>query len=588
MASASSGLTPFTIPARDVRLAAIEGGDPVQPTIVFVHGYPDTKEVWHDVLSRLAGRFHVVAYDVRGAGGSTRPKRTADYDLDRLTDDVIAVLDAVSPDRPAHLVGHDWGSIQGWEFATTPRLDGRLASFTSISGPSLDHVGVWIQERARRPTPATLGAVLGQAARSWYIGAFRTPLLPELAWRTVIGRRYGKLLQRAEGIESSGSHPAPTLVDDGVHGINLYRRNVGRRLRRPRPDAVAHVPVQLIVPSRDPFISTRLFEDLPRWAPVLRRRTVDSGHWAPRSQPDALARWIGEFVDDVEGGAVPELHASRSGDERPFAGRLVLVTGAGSGIGRATAISFAEAGGEVLVVDIDPAAAARTVELVELVGGVAHALTADVSDLDAMEHLAKTVAEDHGVVDILVNNAGIGIAGGFLETSVDEWRRTLDINLWGVIHGCRLFGRQMVERGQGGHIVNVASAAGIQPSKDLTAYSTSKAAVLMLSECLRADFAGAGVGVSAICPGFVNTNITRTTRFAGRSDEDNVRLRARTTAMYRRRDFPPERVADEVLRAVRDNAPVVPVALEAKLAVFAARFAPRARRLLARAGGVPN
>src|SRR5205807_1581090 len=119
---------------------------------------------------------------------------------------------------------------------------------------------------------------------------------------------------------------------------------------------------------------------------------------------------------------------------------------------------------------------------------------------EAMEQLAKAVFEDHGVVDVLVNNAGIGLAGAFLDTTVEDWRRVLDVNLWGVIHGCRLFGRQMVERGQGGHIVNVASAAGIQPSKGLPAYSTSKAAVLMLSECLRADSAGAGIGVSAIRP----------------------------------------------------------------------------------------
>jgi NAD(P)-dependent dehydrogenase (short-subunit alcohol dehydrogenase family) len=345
--------------------------------------------------------------------------------------------------------------------------------------------------------------------------------------------------------------------------------------------------VQLVVPTRDPFVSPRLYEDLDRWVPVLRRRQIDAGHWVPRTEPDTLARWIGEFVDDVEGGDMAEAREGRDGD-RPFAGRLVLITGAGSGIGRATALSFAEAGAKVLAVDIDPAAAARTAELCELVGGVADGLTADVSDAEAMEHLAKTVADDHGVVDVLVNNAGIGLAGDFLDTTVDDWRKVLDVNLWGVIHGCRLFGRQMVERGQGGHIVNVASAAGIQPSKGLPAYSTSKAAVLMLSECLRADFDRAGIGVTAICPGFINTNITRTTRFVGQSAENDARMRARASDLYRRRGFGPERVAGEILRAVRENRAVVPVAPEAKLAVILARFAPRLRRLVARAGGLPT
>ena len=565
----------------DVELAAIEAGDDARPTVVLVHGYPDTKDVWADVIPRLAERFHVVAYDVRGAGQSTAPAGQADYDLDRLTDDALAILDSFSPERPAHLVGHDWGSIQGWEFATSPRLAGRLASYTTISGPSLDHVGMWIRDRLRHPTPARVRQLATQAMRSWYISAFQMPVLPDLAWRTVLPKRVPKALERLEGIDP---RPSPTLRDDGRHGMNLYRRNVGRRLRNPRTDAVAHVPVQLIVPTRDPFVSARLYDGLERWAPVLRRRHIDAGHWLPRTEPATLARWIAEFVDDVEGGDLPE--ARRTDDEegdRPFAGRLVLVTGAGSGIGRATSLSFAEAGARVLAVDIDPDAAARTAELAELVGGTAQALSADVSDSEAMERLAKTVAEDHGVVDVLVNNAGIGLAGGFLDTAVEDWRRVLDVNLWGVIHGCRVFGRQMVERGHGGHIVNVASAAGIQPSKGLPAYSTSKAAVLMLSECLRADFAGAGIGVTAVCPGFVNTNITRATRFVGHSDEDDARLRARASELYRRRDFRPEQVADEIVRAVRENRAVVPVAPEAKLAMVLARFAPRLRRRLARA-----
>jgi NAD(P)-dependent dehydrogenase (short-subunit alcohol dehydrogenase family)/pimeloyl-ACP methyl ester carboxylesterase len=573
-----------SIDAGAVRLAALEAGDRARPTVVLVHGYPDTKDVWADVVPRLAERFHVVAYDVRGAGGSTAPARTSAYDLDRLTDDVLAVLDEVSPGRPAHLVGHDWGSIQGWEFATSPRLVGRLASYTSISGPSLDHVGMWMRDRLRHPTPRHLRALAGQGLKSWYIGMFQTPVLPALAWRTVLPRRLPKVLARLEGVTA---RPAPTLASDGRHGMKLYKRNMPRRLRRPRPDAVAHVPVQLVVPTRDPFVSPRLYEDLDRWTPVLRRRQIDAGHWVPRTEPETLARWIGEFVDDVEGGDMPEAHGAAD-DGRAFAGRLVLVTGAGSGIGRATALSFAEGGATVLAVDIDPSAAARTAELVDLVGGVGHALSADVSDVEAMEHLAKTVAEDHGVVDVLVNNAGIGLAGDFLDTTVEDWRRVLDVNLWGVIHGCRLFGRQMVERGQGGHIVNVASAAGIQPSKGLPAYSTSKAAVLMLSECLRADFAGAGIGVTAVCPGFINTNITRTTRFVGQTAEDDARMRARASDLYRRRGFGPERVADEILRAVRENRAVVPVAPEAKLAVALARFAPRLRRFVARAGGLPT
>lgn len=212
-----------------------------------------------------------------------------------------------------------------------------------------------------------------------------------------------------------------------------------------------------------------------------------------------------------------------------FGGQLVLVTGAASGIGRATAFAFAEAGARVVAVDRDAEGAARTAEMARLIGApAAWGEVVDVSDEAAMEKLAARVATEYGIVDVLVNNAGIGLSGSFLETTSEEWKKVLDVNLWGVIHGCRIFGKQMADRGQGGHIVNTASAAAFQPSRALPAYSTSKAAVLMLSECLRAELAEKSIGVSAICPGIVNTNITATTRFAGADAAEEERLQKRT------------------------------------------------------------
>jgi NAD(P)-dependent dehydrogenase (short-subunit alcohol dehydrogenase family) len=266
-----------------------------------------------------------------------------------------------------------------------------------------------------------------------------------------------------------------------------------------------------------------------------------------------------------------------------FGGQLVLVTGAGSGIGRATAFAFAEAGARVVAVDRDAESAARTAEMARLIGAPeSWAETVDVSDEQAMEQLAEKVAGAYGVVDVLVNNAGIGLSGSFLDTTAEDWKKVLDVNLWGVIHGCRLFGRQMAERGQGGHIVNTASAAAYQPSKALPAYSTSKAAVLMLSECLRAELAGQGIGVSAICPGFVNTNITSTARFAGVDADEEKRRQKRTARLYGLRNYPPEKVADAILRAVVRNQAVVPVTPEARGFRLMSRLAPKALRAIAR------
>ncbi|MET9526645.1 SDR family oxidoreductase [Streptomyces coeruleorubidus] len=564
-----------------VELCVAEVGDPQRPTVVLVHGYPDSKEVWSEVAARLAEHFHVVAYDVRGHGRSTAPRPLrGGFTLEKLTDDFLAVADAVSPDRPVHLVGHDWGSVQAWEFTTVRRTEGRIASFTSVSGPSLDHFGHWINSRVRRPTPRRVGQLLGQGARSWYVYLLQTPVLPELAWRGPLGKRWPRVLERVEKVPR-GDYPTSSLPSDAAHGAWLYRDNVRSRLRRPRTDAYAHAPVQIVTPLEDRFLSERLHDGLEQWVPQLTRRTVQAGHWIPRTRPDQLASWIEEFVTSVESGRSPVMASGRHAER--FGGQLVLVTGAGSGIGRATALAFAQAGARVVAVDRNAEAAARTAESSRLAGAPeAWAETADVSDEQAMEKLAETVTTEYGVVDVLVNNAGIGLSGSFFDTTPEDWEKVLDVNLWGVIHGCRLFGRRMAERGQGGHIVNVASAAAYQPSRALPAYSTSKAAVLMLSECLRAELAGQGIGVTAVCPGFVNTAITSTAHFAGVDAGEEKRLQQRAARLYGLRNYPPEKVAAAIVRAVVRNDAVVPVTPEARSARWLSRFAPGALRGIAR------
>ncbi|MFH8374851.1 SDR family oxidoreductase [Streptomyces cyaneofuscatus] len=570
-----------------VELCVAELGDGDRPTVVLVHGYPDSKEVWSEVAVRLAEEWHVVLYDVRGHGRSTAPKPLrGGFTLEKLTDDFLAVIDAVSPDRPVHVVGHDWGSVQSWEFVTVGRTEGRIASFTSMSGPSLDHFGHWIKQRMTRPTPRRVGQLLGQGAKSWYVYMLHTPVLPELAWRGPLGKRWPGILQRLEKVPA-GDYPTASLPDDAAHGAWLYRDNVRARLGRPRADAYAHAPVQLITPTGDSFLSERLYDDLEQWVPRLVRRSLPAKHWVPRTRPDQLAAWIGEFAAAHEAGGqegtpVQQPAAQGRYAER-FGGQLVLVTGAASGIGRATAFAFAEAGARVVAVDLDAEGAGRTAELARLVGApAAWGEAVDVSDEAAMEKLAAKVAAEYGSVDVLVNNAGIGLSGSFLETTSEEWKRVLDVNLWGVIHGCRIFGKQMADRGQGGHIVNTASAAAFQPSRALPAYSTSKAAVLMLSECLRAELAEKSIGVSAICPGIVNTNITATSRFAGTDAEEEQRLRKRATRLYGRRNYPPEKVADAILDAVVRNRAVVPVTPEARGVRLLSRVSPGALRRLAR------
>jgi len=493
-----------------VELCVAELGEPGQPTVVLVHGYPDSKEVWAQVAAQLADRFHVVLYDVRGHGRSTAPRPLrGGFTLEKLTDDFLAVIDAVSPDRPVHLVGHDWGSVQSWEFATVARTEGRIASFTSMSGPSLDHFGHWINTRLRRPTPRRVGQLLGQGAKSWYVYALHTPVLPELAWRGPLGKVWPRVLERFERVPGDG-YPTSSLPTDAAHGAWLYRDNVRARLRRPRADAYAHAPVQLITPLGDAFLSERLYDELEQWVPRLTRRTLPARHWIPRSRPDQLASWIGEFVTANESGRTVTAPSGKYADR--FGGQLVLVTGAGSGIGRATAYAFAESGARVIAVDRDAEGAARTAEMSRLLGAPeAWAETVDVSDEQAMEKLADKVAAAYGVVDVLVNNAGIGLSGSFFDTTPEDWKKVLDVNLWGVIHGCHAFTPRFKEQ-RSGHFLNVASAAGFISVPGLAPYCVTKAAVVALSEALRIELAPHGVGVTVLCPTFFRTQIVESGR----------------------------------------------------------------------------
>ena len=568
-------------------MAVIETGESQRPTVVLVHGYPNTKELWRPLLPLLAERYRVVAYDVRGAGESSAPRGPAAYDFDRLGDDLRAVIDAIAPGERVHLIGHDWGGIQGWEFATSERFDGRLASFTTVAGPSLDQVSIAARERLTRRTPAQPLELARRARRSWYILATCTPGIPTLAWRgSRARRRWEFVLREVERIPRELALPQPTLGGDATHGANLYRRNIPRRLRRPRRDAVARVPVQLIVPSGDHFISPDYYELADRYAPSLKRRTIGTTHWAPLIQPELLARWISEFVDEVEaGGPVGSSRPwVRGGGVEQLRGRLALVTGAASGIGLATAAALEKRGVRLLLVDRDPGGLERAAASIPGSG----TFVCDVADERTMEQLADRVLKEHGVPDVVVNNAGIAVAGSFLDTGPDDWQRIVDINLMGVVRGCRLFGRAMIDRGQGGHLVNTASAAAFAPAKDLCAYATTKAAVLMLSECLRAELQPHDIGVTAVCPGFIATNITRTTRYVGRGETEQQRLAERITRSYERRNFTADRVAEQIVEAIAENSPVAVITPEAKVMRALSRFAPEFLRRLARLDVLPT
>jgi NAD(P)-dependent dehydrogenase (short-subunit alcohol dehydrogenase family)/pimeloyl-ACP methyl ester carboxylesterase len=557
-----------------------EAGPPGAPTVVCLHGYPDDHTLWEGVTAELAQRYHVFAYDVRGAGESGRPHGRDAYRLDQLVRDLATVIDGVSPDHPVHLLAHDWGSVQAWRAVTSQLLRGRVSSYTSISGPCLNHADHWLRAQVRRATPRALRQLVTQLRSSWYIGFFRLPLVPELAWRA-------GLVQRALArIDGAGIPDAA----NGVNGLQLYRANIMTRLAA-LPARTTDIPVQVLAPRHDPFVSLALQTDIACWVPNLAVRELAAGHWVPRTHPQTVARCASELIDYAEGGAQARglRRAWQTERARPrFADTLVVITGAGSGIGRATALEFAEHGAEVIVTDIDQQAAERTAQLASTLGPRASAYLLDVSDRGAMLKFSTILRENHGIPDIVINNAGIAVAGPFFDTTVADWERIIDVNLWGVIHGCQVLGGLLVEGGLGGTIVNIASAAAYLPTRSLPAYATTKAAVLALSQCLRGELAQAGVSVVAICPGFVHTNITNSARYVGLDAAQEQAAKQRATRLYRLRNFTPRHAARDILRAVERDSAIAPITVEAKAGLLASRLTPGLLRALAKSDLIPR
>jgi short-subunit dehydrogenase/pimeloyl-ACP methyl ester carboxylesterase len=559
--------------------------DPQRPTVLAIHGYPDNHHLWDGVAGQLSdhhnGKYNVVAYDVRGAGESERPSRRSGYRFPQLISDVGAVIDHLGVGQ-VHLLAHDWGSVQGWAAVTDDAVMSKVASFTSISGPHLNYAGKFL--RSAR-TPRGLFDVVRQFMASGYIWFFLCPGLPELMIRSGLGVKVIDALGRIGNSSTRTQTLAPPRsMGDYVNGLNLYRANMPAPFLRPGAQVPhTNVPVQVLVPRMDIFLTPalqRFTGSIPLGSRVI---PIEGGHWVVTSRPDVVARLAAEWIDRVAGGAAATSASVVGSGRRDVRGKLALITGAGAGIGRATALELARKGARtVVIVDRDLAAAEETAADVRDIGVNAAVYQADVGDEMGMNKLAAQVNDEHGVVDILVNNAGIGMAGRFLETTPEHWDNILSVNLRGVLNGSRVFATQMVDRGQGGTIINVSSAAAFLPSKSMIAYGTTKAAVLAFSESLRADLADEGITVTAVCPGFVNTNIAKSTVYAGMSADQQERARQKADALYRRRNYTPEATAKAIVKAVKKGPPVLPIAVESKVGYAMRRISPSLVRLLAR------
>ncbi|WP_051027701.1 alpha/beta fold hydrolase [Nocardia higoensis] len=274
-----------------VELAVFECGDPAGVPVLLIHGWPDTHLLWDEVASRLPAGFRVIAFDNRGAGASSAPAAVADYRIEELAADVFAVLDAVAPGQRAHILGHDWGSVLGWEVVADPRARDRIASFTALSGPNLDFLGAYL----RGPfSLARLRGTVEQGIASAYTIAFQIPGMAEPVLR-LLSRRWPKFLAFFDELDADRVRPAPTLLPDMLNNLKLYRANIRPRMRDPHPRPI-EVPVQLLVASGDRAVRPVVNAEAPRWVRDLTTTSFDARHWSPISHPDEVARHFATFV----------------------------------------------------------------------------------------------------------------------------------------------------------------------------------------------------------------------------------------------------------------------------------------------------
>lgn len=550
----------LTVHDRAIRVQT--AGDRENTPLLLLHGISRSLEDWSEQVQRLSRRFYVIAPDQPGFGFSAR--RDGPADLAALADGVADTLVELGETRRCHVIGNSLGGAvamqllashpdnvasltlvnsAGFGAEVTPLL--RMLSLPGLGRYAATHsttAGARLMERRifadpALATPERVAHALRIAAQPG-AGAF----LHEIA--NYLGTARGVRPQwRDELLAAVAAHPRPTLLIWGDRDRILPAAHLAAA-RRQFPDAQVH-----------------LF--------------ADTGHMPQIERPDEFADLVTAFVENgpTRPSSVPPVTAkvehnrSDRGHDRSvhmegFAGKVAVVTGAGSGIGQALAVELGRSGAKLAISDVDTEGLAVTEERLKAIGAPVKADRLDVTEREAFELYAGAVKEHFGKVNQIYNNAGIAYSGDVEVSSYKDIERVMDVDFWGVVNGTKSFLPHLIESGDG-HVVNISSLFGIFSVPGQAAYNSAKFAVRGFTEALRQEMAVAKHPVKVTCvhPGGIKTAIARNATAA-----EGIDVQKMANAFDKKlAKTSPEKAAKIILEAVRKDRARVLVGADAKI-----------------------
>lgn len=291
-----------TVGTGEVDLHVVEAGDPAKPAILLLHGFPDCHQIWSLQIQALARDYHVIAFDMRGAGRSSAPVDKAGFRIERILPDIDAVISATrGATGRVHMAGHDWGSCIGWSFLQSAGFRERVVSWTSISGPHIALLWDWARRQMLSGRPRQMMGALSQFAHSWYIFAINVPGVGPLMVG-LGGRALWQATLRMGGVPADDAYldiSADEVRSRALHPLKLYQRNAFFPPSLPEPGSIT-TPTQLVILQDDVFIRPQIFTCLSDYVSDLHVEELVANHWALRSHPAEITRLIAAQVQRVE------------------------------------------------------------------------------------------------------------------------------------------------------------------------------------------------------------------------------------------------------------------------------------------------